>query len=138
MDGCVTKMRGIILVIDDDKFTRFFFTERVKPLLAGFEVIAVNECAPALLELHRREKDILLIVLDYLLPLVDGLEFLQILCYKYPNIPVLCISGSADDSIKEKLLNAGAVDFIKKPLDKVEVADRIHSGLIKAGKISKL
>jgi FixJ family two-component response regulator len=67
------------------------------------------------------------------MPGMDGLELQRRIRLKYPTLPVIFISAHFDDEIRRRALTGGAVDFMYKPFDAVDllaVIDRtLHDGL---------
>ena len=57
------------------------------------------------------------IVLDILMPGMDGVEVLSRIVALYPAVPVIMVTANADISVTSKLLAMGAVDYIPKPFD---------------------
>ncbi|MFQ5958434.1 MAG: response regulator [Alphaproteobacteria bacterium] len=68
-----------------------------------------------------------LIVLDLMLPDVDGLDVLQRLRDKQVDTPVLILSGLSDSEHKVKGLGLGADDYLTKPFDKAELVAHIRA-----------
>ncbi len=114
-----------ILYADDEADVR----ETVKSMLTkeGFEVIVAKD-GPEALGLAKTDKPDL-IILDYLMPGLNGIEVCQNL--KKDNltksVPVIMVTAYPDE--KEKSLSAGAVDFITKPVEKTDLMLRIRSAL---------
>lgn len=116
-----------IFIIDDDKDA----VEMVSARLAhsGFKIACVNSAAEALLYLKNNTPD--LIILDLLMPVMNGYEFLENLRsdIKNKDIPVIMLSGV--DSQKEKIkgLKSGLDDYMIKPYDPLELIARIKAVL---------
>ncbi|MGE5197434.1 MAG: response regulator [Deltaproteobacteria bacterium] len=114
-----------ILLADDDAEVR----EIAKEILTkeGYEVSVAKDGDEAL-NLARQEKPDL-IILDYLMPGLSGIEVCQILKKEEAtkNIPVLMVT--AHPAEKQRSLSAGAADFITKPVEKTDLLLRIKSVL---------
>ncbi len=80
------------------------------------------------LELTERES-IDLVLLDLGMPIMDGHEFLRRFRVQEGNghIPVCIMTGSSDDEVRSKAIDAGADDFIEKPANVVELRTRVKS-----------
>jgi two-component system, OmpR family, alkaline phosphatase synthesis response regulator PhoP len=115
-------MDKILFADDDLEIQRIVNTILSKE---GFEVIPAHNGAEALSLAEEKNPD--LIILDYLMPVMDGIEACRVLKTnpKTQRIPVIMITAYAVE--KENSLTAGAVDFIAKPLDKIDLMLRIRS-----------
>lgn len=95
----------------------------------GFETIATNHAIEAFPLVVEKQPS--LVVMDLSLPGIDGLELCQM--FKTNNItqhiPVIVISSRTRGSDVMNALEAGAFDFIKKPIDQLEVLARVRSAL---------
>ena len=115
-----------ILFADDDAEIQ----DIVKRILTkeGYEVRMAKDGNEAL-ELAKQEKKPDLIILDYLMPGLSGLEVCRELKKDEATkaIPVLMVTGHPTQ--KERSLTAGAVDFITKPVEKSDLLLRIKSAL---------
>ncbi len=113
-----------ILVIDDTKTDRDLF----KYLLtqSGFYVETAADGEEALAALKKGEFDLALC--DYLMPNMDGLEFLLKMRQdsRLSHVIVIIITSDETEETKVKLLKAGANDFIHKGVSKNEVVARIR------------
>lgn len=117
--------REKILLADDDLEVQ----DIAKAILSkeGYEVIIAKDGNEALdlAKVHKPD----LIILDYLMPGLNGLETCQTLKKDndLKNIPVLMITAYPGE--KERSLSAGAVDFLTKPVEKADLLHRIKSVL---------
>ena len=75
-----------------------------------------------------------LVLLDLGLPDLSGFEVTSQMSGNLAtqHIPIIIISGRSDDATRRRLLDAGAVDFIIKPIDRADLCQRVRHGL--AGK----
>ncbi len=115
-----------ILIVDDDMDTRLLLSR----ILAGkgYDVVAAADGIEAL-AIVEREK-IQLVVTDWLMPNMDGLELCKrIRAASFPGY-VYVIVLTAKDSKSELIaaMEAGADDYIAKPFDKNELGVRIRAG----------
>ncbi|MBI5454467.1 MAG: sigma-54-dependent Fis family transcriptional regulator [Deltaproteobacteria bacterium] len=106
-----------VLIIDDEQDIR----EALKGVFRdeGYEVKTSGSAEDALKKLDSAPPD--LVLLDIWLPGIDGIEALKEIKARYPNLPVIMISGHANIETAVKTTKLGAYDFIEKPLslDKV-------------------
>ena len=103
-----------ILVVDDEKINRDILENILKD---EYDIICASNGLDAL-NIIKNEDNISLILLDLLMPVMTGLEFLHEI-KKYENnknIPIIVITFSSE--AEEECLNLGAVDFLPKPYPK--------------------
>ncbi len=74
------------------------------------------------------DQDIHLVLMDVMMPLMDGITALSVLRQKY-NLPVILLTAKSEDNDKILGLNVGADDYITKPFNPVEVVARVRSQL---------
>jgi two-component system cell cycle sensor histidine kinase/response regulator CckA len=114
---------GRAMVIDDDEGVRTALCDLLDAL--GFTVEAYERAAPAVADYRQRWQDIDLVVLDLVLPDVNGQQALAEVRDINADARVLLISGyTADDSIRE-LVRAGATEFLEKPFLLADLAERL-------------
>ena len=102
-----------ILAIDDHELVQAGLHQVLQMLGDDIDVIQADSAQEAFMVLisHR---DLDLILLDYHLPDMTGLEMLQQLGRRAPEVPVLMISGMANAQLMRQVLTAGAAGFISK------------------------
>ena len=90
------------------------------------------------LEKIREDKDISLVITDYNMPIVDGLELVLALrkSYKKDELPIIGMSAEKETSIS--FLKYGVNDFIRKPFFKEEFSSRVNNTLESIENIQKL
>ncbi|MBP3700742.1 MAG: response regulator transcription factor [Lachnospiraceae bacterium] len=92
----------------------------------GFQVACTHTAGAAIVmaaEFHPQ-----IILLDWMLPDMDGLELCRILSAEY-NVPIIMLTARSDMEDKLKGLESGADDYITKPFDMREVAGRVRAVL---------
>ncbi|HHW44156.1 MAG TPA: response regulator transcription factor [Desulfotomaculum sp.] len=114
----------LVLVVDDEEVVR----ELVRHCLAkdGFRVIAAGDAYSAF-ELVRTEKPDL-IILDILLPGIDGIEFCRKLRQE-TDVPIIFLSSKSDSSDVILGLGVGGDDYIVKPFVPGEMVARVKAQL---------
>jgi len=117
-----------VLIVDDDARCR----EPVARILRneGYDVIRVANGREALAAMH--EQSIQLIVLDQLMPEMDGLSFLEELhgCAELKDVPVIMITGLSDQPTKDRAQELGVKDFlIKSRFSVAELREQIKGHL---------
>ena len=113
-----------ILVCDDDREIVEAITIYLEK--EGYSVIAAYNGKEALDTLRREQMQ--LIILDIMMPEMDGIEALLRL-REYSSIPVILLSAKSEDADKINGLNVGAADYITKPFNPLELLARVKSQL---------
>jgi len=106
-----------ILIIDDDDLVRRALKKAVAKF--GYDTDVCAEGEKAIQEIERFQPDIVL--LDIYLKTTNGIEILKNIKIKFPDIPVIMITGYADVNIAVQAMKIGAYDFLLKPLDMVQL-----------------
>jgi len=102
-----------ILVIDDERSIRNTLKEILE--YEKYEVKLAEDGATGLEMIEQDKFDAILC--DIKMPKIDGLEVLENINIKFPDIPVVMISGHGDIETAVEAIKKGAFDFIQKPLD---------------------
>ena len=112
-------MKDKILIIDDDEDVRQLLAESLGA--SGYSVTSADSGERAIAAV--RESPIDLVVLDLVLPRVDGLEVLKEITTLRPETAVIMITGHASVETAIKAMKMGAVDYVVKPfrLEEVEL-----------------
>jgi CheY-like chemotaxis protein/DNA-binding SARP family transcriptional activator len=113
----------LILVVEDDAVSAALIDGFLGE--AGYEAICVADGADALMELGRREFDLL--VLDINIPTLDGLRLFEIMIQKGIDTPAIFVTGSASPETEARSLELGAADFLRKPIRKEALLPRIRT-----------
>jgi two-component system OmpR family response regulator len=116
-----------ILVVEDDR--NLLDTLKYNLDKEGYKVITASDGAEAV-ELARREKPDL-IILDIMLPKMNGFEVCRIL-RKEMNVPIMMLTAKADETDKIVGLEIGADDYMTKPFSVRELLARIRAMLRRA------
>lgn len=121
-----------ILVADDDKNTRLL----MKAILegAGYHVFTAVDGQEALEALDREHID--LVVLDVMMPRMDGYAFTQTLRQAGSTLPILMVSAKQLPADKHRGFLVGTDDYITKPIDEEEMLLRIKALLRRAKIVS--
>ncbi|MFN2216832.1 MAG: response regulator transcription factor [Anaerolineales bacterium] len=117
-----------ILVVDDEKRLVTLVSEYL--IQSGFRVVSAYDGREAL-ELARQEKPDL-IILDLMMPEMDGYEFMQEHRKEF-DTPIILLTARVEDDEKVIGLEMGADDYITKPFRPRELVARVRSVLRRAG-----
>lgn len=116
--------KNLILVIDDEP--PMLRLVRVKLQLDGYAVVPVSSGAEALHVLKTEHPD--LVVLDLMMPVMDGFETLRHI-REISSVPVILLTARVNDIDKLRGLTSGADDYVTKPFNPDELSARIAAVL---------
>lgn len=122
-----------ILVVDDDKNTRRLM--RVVLEKNGYTVFTASDGEEALARLGEVHVD--LVVLDIMMPGIDGYEFTRILRESNNDMPILMVSAKQLPEDRHRGFLVGTDDYITKPIDEEEMLLRIRALLRRAKIVSE-
>ena len=73
-----------------------------------------------------------LVLLDYMMPMMNGLEFIQQFRAMdgYKDIPLIMVTADTESNVRQRALEMGAHDFLNKPIDKMELLARVKNLLM--------
>ncbi len=117
-----------ILVIDDSKT----FAAKMQGLCIKYNLKAiVNYSAKEALDTIKQRPNIKLILVDYMMPEMNGLEFTKKLrkSYKKDEVAVIALSGTSEKEIVASFLKYGANDFLYKDFSDEEFFGRVNNNL---------
>lgn len=107
-------MRANILVVEDDAVVQTYYKHHLKDLEKA-EITICSSGAEATRIMDEMEPDI--VIMDYHLPDITGLELTSLLVMKYPSVIVIAVSGDSRKDLESEMLEIGAVSFLKKPVN---------------------
>ena len=118
-----------ILSVDDSKATRQFIKRAIDVL--GFEFFEAADGKEGLDILNKEEGNIDLILLDWRMPVMDGMEMLEILKSSdiYKNIPVTFVSTELERQKVSEAVNKGAKNYLIKPFTQEDLIGKIMDSL---------
>ena len=117
-----------LLIVDDSKLQRVVLTQALKDAFELIEATSGEEC----LELvERGEAQIDLVLLDLVMPGIDGFEVLRrrALSPKFAGIPVVVLTTSDDNETQVEAFQLGAREFLNKPVKPEIAVSRINNVL---------
>jgi DNA-binding response OmpR family regulator len=117
-------MAQTILVVDDHANVRTLIKEYLTEL--GYRIVSAGDGAAALIAVDREPID--LILLDVMMPQLDGFAFLKIY-RKEHGVPIILLTARLAESDKVLGLELGADDYVTKPFGMQELAARIRAVL---------
>jgi DNA-binding response OmpR family regulator len=117
------KNRKILIVDDEERMVRFI---RLNLEHDGFQVLEAYKGAQAIQKVRDNIPD--LILLDVMLPDLDGFEVLKML-REINNVPIIMLTAKAEEDDRIKGLELGADDYITKPFSPRELTSRVKAVL---------
>jgi len=118
-----------VLIVDDDSKNIFALASYLETL--DMKIITAEDGEKAM-QLLKKDKRPDIILLDMMMPVTDGYETLALL--KQDNflkeIPVIAVTAKAMKGDKEKCLQAGAWDYVSKPIDMIILVDKMSKWII--------
>ena len=117
-----------ILVVDDNKHTRLLFKAVLEA--ENYTVFTAEDGEDALRVMDEEHID--LVVLDIMMPKMDGYEFTKLLRENNNNLPILMVSAKQLPADKKKGFLVGTDDYMTKPVDEDEMLLRIKALLRRA------
>ena len=114
------KVPTTILVVDDDEWSRnllltILTQENYEPISASGGIEAIN----LLHRLHQSKRDPSLILMDMMMPQMNGMETTRRIkaIERFSAIPIIMVTGNSDKNVIINCLTAGAADFLVKPFN---------------------
>lgn len=116
-----------ILLVDDEEHIRFAMCETLEPL--GYACVQASDGAEAVEVFQPERFD--LVVLDYRMPKLDGLETLREVRRMDPEVPILFVTAYGSKDLALQALREGAYDYFTKPFDVEEMRVVVRRALEK-------
>jgi CheY-like chemotaxis protein len=116
-----------ILLVDDQRDILKLLRSTLNTLAHKLEIFEAPSGEEALLEASRNKVDLL--VTDYRLPGMTGVELMHKVRAKYPDVRVVLITGMTDRKARDEILNAGAVAVFDKPISLTDFLDAVERAL---------
>jgi two-component system OmpR family response regulator len=112
-----------ILIVDDDMHIRELI--KVHLLQEGFEVVEAGHGVEALQIMEHTRMD--LVILDIMMPEMDGWDLCSELRQAYPNLPLLMVTAKGETGQKVRGFQLGIDDYLVKPFDPEELVVRVKA-----------
>ena len=127
--GCLPECRVGIAIVEDEKalievYRRIF---KKKNIMICFTAFDGEEAIKKYIECTPRPH---VVLMDYRLPILNGIETTKEILKYDPDAKIIFLS--ADISVKEEALGAGAIAFLKKPVSMSEMVGTVESALKKS------
>jgi len=116
-----------VLLVDDQRDIVRLLHSTLQTLGHKMDIVDAPSGEEALLEASRRKVDLL--VADYLLPGMSGVELMRKIKIRNPDMKVIFISGMTERKARDEMLNAGALAIFDKPIPLADFLDAVERGL---------
>jgi len=114
-----------VYIVDDDAAQLTLLTAQLEK--AGFATAVFSDPREALEEILREPPD--MVITDVVMPELSGIELLLAIRKDCPTLPVIVITGSEMGGDAERAFEAGASDFLTKPVSRVQLVTRVRRAL---------
>jgi len=122
-------VRPVIGVVDDDDSVRLALSRLLRA--AGFDARTYSRGEDFLSALDESRFDCA--VLDVHMPRVSGLEIMEFLAQTDAGIPVIIITGRDSDQTRERVMAAGALAYLLKPIDAGSLLSAVAAAVTRDG-----
>lgn len=123
----LNEAKNIVLIIEDDKDTRFLYEKKINELLPHYTVMVSDNGYSAMKLLNDVVPSV--IITDHDMPLMNGIQFIEAIRNKESIIPVIVISAIFNSEIKIRYEQLGIRDLLHKPIDYKDLVRRITSSI---------
>lgn len=116
----ILKKKKNVLIIDDQSTGRTILEKVIQQISDNLQVSAFGNPVEALNWVNEHEPD--LIITDYRMPEMDGVEFIRAVRQKphCENVPIMMITVVSEKEVRYEALDAGATAFLTRPIDQIE------------------
>jgi CheY-like chemotaxis protein len=117
----------LILIVDDEEFITLLAKEVLTE--AGYRVVTAKNGFQALDIFRRLKAEIALVILDFVMPVMDGADVFAELIQLNPKVSVVLSSGFAEQDRLRGMLSRGLRGFIPKPYTQQKLLDQVRQTL---------
>jgi|SRR6185312_828464 len=119
-----------ILIADDDARNLYALSRYLEAMVPGMIIYTATGGREAI-ELLKEHQDISLVLMDILMTDMDGYEAIRQIrcCTESKQVPIIAVTAQAMDGDREKCLEAGASDYVSKPIDMEQLLKSMASAV---------
>ncbi len=123
------KVKKKILVVDDSELNRSLLADMLSD---DFDIIEAENGVEAVNIMNEHELEISLMLLDIMMPQMDGFDVLSMMNKKgwIKTVPVIMISSETSGAYIDRAYGLGAIDYISRPFDERTVKHRVMSNVM--------
>ena len=122
---------GTILLVEDEDPVRLFGSRALRN--KGYTVVEAATGQIALDLLAERDQPVDLMITDIMMPQMDGTALIKQVRDRWPGVGIICISGYAEDTFRQKLSDSGDVHFLSKPFSLDQLAGMVKDVMQSGG-----
>lgn len=130
MTPSIVGKKSLVVVVDDQTAGRKILEHLIRGIDQDVEVVAFADALSALEFIRTAPPD--LVVTDYMMPEMDGVGFIRRIrgMQRCKDVPIIVVTVVEDKRIRYQALDAGATDFINRPIDQHECLARCRNLLM--------
>lgn len=132
-----SKLKEKILIVDDSEMNRIILSDMLEE---DFEILEAEDGPQGLAILQQMSSEISLVLLDIVMPGMDGFEVLAVMNKNQwiEDVPVIMISAESTPSYVRRAYELGVIDYISRPFDSLVVQRRVLNTIMLYAKQKKL
>jgi putative two-component system response regulator len=117
------------ICIVDDTAINLTLMQALVSKIDGCDAVCFREPIPGLQ--YCIDENVDLVIVDFMMPDLDGIEFIQRLraIDRRRDVPILMVTADHEKEVRHRALQSGATDFLTKPMDRVEFTSRVRNML---------
>ena len=123
--GRPKRLQGVVLVADDEEQLRSLLARQLGGL--GFEVLEAADGAEAVTVARSHGERIAVVIMDYLMPKLNGIEAMRIIRSERPGLPVIMMSGYGEHEALTEAVATANTSFLEKPFDLADLVNLLSN-----------
>ena len=116
-----------VLVVEDDQAARTALLLLLRR--AGFDVVGAEDGEAGLRTVEEESESIDVVLSDIIMPGMSGVELGSVLRERYPELPIVFMSGYVDDRLRPQMESSGVTEVMTKPFTSEELVERINAAV---------
>lgn len=125
------RTKTTILVGEDNEHVRQMIVELLQDI--GYQVREAGDGSEVVAQMEQHGDTVGLLLLDVIMPRMNGYEALSTVRKRYPAVPCVFLSGYSDDILKQKANISGTFDYLSKPIMPKALIAAVQSALNSGG-----
>ena len=128
--GEILGKKNVILIVEDELINRRILK---KILQHNYDVIEAENGKEGFDILMKSRDSITAVLLDIVMPVMDGYKFLELCAEEgIRDLPIIVTTGASDSKSEQKVLDAGAWDFVTKPYNPIILMTRLNNAIARS------
>lgn len=124
--GGVALDKPTVMIVDDDAIFRRMLTSYLES--NGYRILEAEDGLDGLKQLRSEVPD--LVICDISMPVLNGIEFVEEVCWEYPSLPMIVVSATEEMSDVARALRFGIKDFLSKPIPNMDHLEKAISNTL--------